>query len=90
MLLILIPVLRSTCESFCGRLLAIGGSDYYLGKPTTAVYMYNLTTNFWQIISHMTTDCSTAVLPDNKLMVVGGYIGMTDKDLVELATMCDD
>ena len=75
-----LPVLRSTCESFCGQLLAIGGSDYYLGKPTTAVYMYNL----------MTTDCSTAVLPDNKLMVVGGYIGMTDKDLVELATMCDD
>ena len=54
-------------------------------KPTTAIYMYDLTTNSWEIISHMTTcrwDCFTAVLPDNRLMVVGGMtetFNTTDK-----------
>ena len=56
----------SSCESFHGRLLAVGGLK--LGKGTTAVYMYNSTTNSWESISHMKTgryDCFTAVLPDN-------------------------
>ena len=70
-----VPIIRSTCESFHGRLLAVGGLES--GKVTAAVYMYNSTTNFWEITSHMTTgrsDCFTVVLPDNRLMVVGGYI----------------
>ena len=77
-----LPVTHSTCESFHGRLLAIGGR-MDSGEATTAVYMYNLTTNSWEIISHMITGqykCFTAVLPDNQLMVVGGSTnsGMTD------------
>ena len=89
-----LPVVQSTCESFHGRLLAIGGKN--LGKSTTAVYMYDSTTNSWEIISHMTTgrcDCFTAVLPENRLMVVGGYAGddfRTLTDMVELATRCGD
>ena len=69
-----LPVTNSTCESFHGRLLVIGGwmdSE----KPTTAVYMYNSTTDSWEIIGHITIgrwSCFTAVLPDNRLMVVGG------------------
>ena len=62
-----LPVECSTCESFQGRLLAIGGR-MDSGEVTTAIYMYNSTTNSWEIISHMTTgrcDCFTAVLPDN-------------------------
>jgi hypothetical protein len=89
-----LSVTRSTCESFHGRLLAVGG--YESGKPTTAVYMYNSTTNSWEIISHMTIGrnlCLTAVLPDNRLMVVGGYIKegplYVSTDSVELATVCD-
>ena len=71
-----LPVAGSTCVTFCGQLLAIGGrgSDY---KPTTAVYMYNPFTNSWNVISHMTiasSNCFAAVLPDNQLMVVGGAI----------------
>ena len=72
-----LPVARSTCESFHGRLLAIGG-EMDTREPTTAIYMYNSTTNSWGIISHMTTgrwNCFTAVLPNNQLMVVGGKIG---------------
>ena len=61
------------------------------GKPTTAVYMYNSTTNSWEIISHMITgrcDCFTAVLPDDQLMVVGGCTdGFAESDIVEFASM---
>ena len=72
-----LPVKHSTCESFHGRLLAIGG-EMDSGGPTTAVYMYDSTTNSWEIISHMTTArycCFTAVLPNNQQMVVGDNIG---------------
>ena len=81
-----LPVTQSTCESFHGRLLAIGGNEST--KAITAVYMYNSTTNSWEIISHMTTGrllCFTPVLPDNRLMVVGGIIGYNYTDSVELA-----
>ena len=88
-----VPVIQSTCESFHGRLLAVGGM-MESGKDTTAVYMYNSTTNSWEIISHMTTHrrlCFTAVLPDNRLMVVGGYNKqVSTTDSVELATVYDD
>jgi serine/threonine protein kinase len=67
-----LPVMESTCVTFCGQLLAVGGegSD---NKPFTAGY--NQATNSWNIISHMTTarrGCFAAVLPNNQLMVVGG------------------
>ena len=89
-----LPVTRSTCVSFHGQLLAIGGR--VLKKPTTAVYMYNSAASSWDIISHMTTgrfDCFAAVLPDNQLMVVGGYISDSDKftesDTVGFASLYD-
>ena len=69
-----VPVTESTCVTFCGQLLAVGGRDSG-NKPTTAVYMYNPSTNSWNVISHMTTariSPFAAVLPDNQLMVVGG------------------
>ena len=71
-----LPVTDSTCVTFCGQLLAIGGRDSDK-KPTTAVYMYNPSANSWNVISHMITaraHCFPAVLPDNQLMVVGGEV----------------
>ena len=70
-----LPVKCSTAVSLHGRLLAIGGVDSE-DKPTSDVYMYQSTTNSWEIISHMTTPryyCLLAILPDNQLMVVGGW-----------------
>ena len=70
-----LPVRRSTAVSLYGRLLAVGGKDSK-GEPTTAVHMYQPTTNSWEVISHMTTPrslCLSAVLPDNQLMLVGGW-----------------
>ena len=86
-----VPVQESTCVTFYGQLLAIGGlgSDR---KPTTAVYMYNPSTNSWNVISHMRVArryCFAAVLPDNQLMVVGGEIDKqwTCSDSVEFGCL---
>ena len=70
-----LPVIQPTCVSIHDRLLAIGGK-IESEKAKTAVYIYSSTTNSWETISHMTIsryDCFTAVLPDNQLMVVGGF-----------------
>ena len=83
-----IPVTLSTCASLHGRLLAVGGRDSD-DKKTTAIHMYNTTTNSWEIISHMTTprhQCSVAVLPHNELMVAGGYTPNGGIDSVEIAS----
>ena len=86
-----LPVTRSTCESFNGRLLAIGGKDDSGKARTTAVYEYSSTSNSWEVISHMTTGrylCFTAVLPNNQLMVVGGWTDISTRtDTVELANV---
>jgi serine/threonine protein kinase len=86
------PVTETTCVSIQNRLLAIGGkgSDE---EPTAAVRIYNPTTDSWEVISPMWTPrwrCIAAVLPNNQLMVVGGYTGKgfkTETDSVELAAI---
>ena len=84
-----IPVTLSRCASLQGRLLAVGGvsSDH---NGTTAIHMYNTTTNSWEIISHMTTprrQCLVVVLPQNELMVVGGFITGVETNSVEIASI---
>ena len=88
------PVKHTTFVSVCGLLLAIGGEDTN-EEPTTAIHMYNPTTNSWEVISHMRTprrECTAAVLPNNQLMVVGGQIDGDflfgiETDSTELATI---
>ena len=83
------PVTFSTCASLHGRLLAVGGYDSD-DKETTAIHMYNTTTNSWEVISHMATprrQCLVAVLPHNKLMVVGGFTAVDKTDSVEIASI---
>ena len=84
-----VPVYRSTCTTLCGQLLAVGGrhsrdSDY---KRTTAIHKYDPVKKSWTVISHMTTPrywSLVAVLPGDKLMVVGG---VTPTDTVEIAAL---
>ena len=87
------PVKHTAFVSVRGlRLLAIGGEDTN-EEPTTAVHMYNPTTDSWEVISHMGTrrrQCVAAVLPNNQLMVVGGqtekrHIVYFETDSTELA-----
>jgi serine/threonine protein kinase len=70
-----LPVTNTTCVSIHDQLLAVGGTDSD-EKSTTAIRMYNPTTDSWEVISHMGTprwNCIAAVLPNNHLMVVGGH-----------------
>ena len=86
------PVTETTCVSVHDRLLAIGGKGSNR-QPTTAVHMYTPTTDSWEVISHMGTTrckCIAAVLPNNKLMVVGGRLGesyCSEINSVELASI---
>ena len=87
-----LPVVKSTCVSLQGRLLAIGGcADNNI--PTTAVRTYDPTTNSWSVTSHMTTPrewCFAAVLPGNRVIAVGGFTGQTASsrtDSVEIANL---
>jgi hypothetical protein len=87
-----IPAIDSSYVSLHDRLLAIGGK-HPGSKPITAVHMYDPSTNSWEVVSHMATprlNCYAAVLPDNQLIVVGGYTGgytgSGNTDSVEIAT----
>ena len=88
------PVRSSSCVTLRGQLLAVGG--YEDNSFTTAIHQYNTATNSWEVISHMPTARShtlVAVLPGNKLMVVGGYESKSGAwfaamtDTVEIATL---
>ncbi|XP_064395064.1 uncharacterized protein LOC135342294 [Halichondria panicea] len=70
-----LPVTQSTLVTFKNRLLAVGGCDGDR-KPTTSVNMYNPNENSWTVIGHMSTArqlCFAAALPDERLMIVGGF-----------------
>ena len=85
-----IPVVLSTGLTLCGHLLAVGGrhSDH---KPTNAIRKFDLVKNSWTVIGHMMTPRSlsvVAVLPGDKLMVVGGLTStstFSKSDVVEIA-----
>ena len=79
-----LPVYFSALVTLQDRLLAVGGRDSDLNS-TSAVHQYNCATNSWNVISRMNNkryQCFAAVLPDNTLVVAGGYIA----DSVEIAS----
>ena len=70
-----LPVRESSLATLNGNLLAIGGKDAD-NKETQNIHRYDPATNSWEVVSKMLvprSQCLTAVLPDNTLMVVGGY-----------------
>ena len=76
-----LPVFTSTSATLNGQLLAVGGYDSRK-KATNNIYSYNTETNSWEVISHMHAPrswCLVTVLPENKLMVVGGEIDTESK-----------
>ena len=87
-----LPVKRSTLVSINNRLLAIGGRDSDK-KLTTAVHLYDPVNNSWQTISHLSTArrrCFAVVLPNNRIMVVGGCntrSGYSETNTVEFASV---
>ena len=74
-----IPVPYNTSLSTLrGQVLAIGGSDQLnYGTPTGAIQCYDRSTNSWSVIGEMPIPryhTLVAVLPSNKLIVVGGQV----------------
>ena len=85
-----LPVSPSTAVSLYGQLIAVGGRDSN-GKATSDIQKYSPSTNSWEVISHMVVPraaCLAAVLPDNQLMVVGGWINYCDTtDSIEFGSI---
>ena len=84
-----IPAYQATCTNLCGHLLAVGGRLSDL-KPTSAIHIYDPVKNSWTVISHLTTprySSLVAVLPGDRLMVVGGRTNTSffGCDVVEIA-----
>ena len=70
-----LPVTGPTCVSLNEQLILIGGEDS--NTRSTAIYMYDQIADEWEVVDHMSSGknrCFAAVLPDNRLMVVGGWI----------------
>ena len=79
-----LPVELSTCVSFHGQLLAIGGIKHT--TPSKNIYLYDTVTNSWDVISQMSIPrraCFVTLFNNRELVIVGGY----DLDLVETATL---
>ncbi len=79
------PFSRFSLVTVNGQLLAVGGRDSNRDIVTKDVYQYNTTS--WTVVSQMSKPrlaCLTAVLPGNKLMVVGG--GFSAQTNCEIAT----
>ena len=92
-----LPYQSATAVSICDRLLAIGGRERndINSSCIKAIQMYNPTTNSWEEISHMLVGrsrCFAVALPDNRLLVVGGWTGRggdvdNQTDRVEIGTL---
>ena len=71
-----LPVEYSTCATIQGHVLAIGGIDK-LGKSSSIIYRYVQQRNEWIVVNNnmmiARSSCLATVLPDNDLLVVGGY-----------------
>ena len=83
-----LPAVDSAYVSLDGRLLAVGGKDS-VDRPVKTVHWYNPSSNSWEIVSQMATprcECYAAVLPNNQLVVVGGYTGKGKTETVEIGT----
>ena len=91
-----LPITLSTSVILNGQLLAVGGKYSHLDnravdskiKATNEIFLYDTKTNTWKVINCMSTPrywCLAAVLPGNKLMVVGGCNDF-ETNKVEIAT----
>ena len=84
-----LPVTQSTLITLGGHLLAIGGRDDS-GRDTANVHCYDTHTDSWQVVSKMKNKrhlCLAAVLPEDCLLVVGGYCGYKSTDSVEIGSL---
>ena len=86
-----LPVSHSSLITFQGQLLAIGGSTAGFGTQSTSeVRQYETTTDSWNVISQMRLKRDhvlAAALPNNTLMVCGGWTPNGTTPSVEIASV---
>ena len=81
-----LPVLKSTCITYQGHLLVVGGVNV-MNKAVTAVYVYDRAANSWRVIGQMLVPRGQAyvtVLPSSEILVVGGHKGYYLNKLYEV------
>ena len=81
------PVNKSSLVTVNNTLLAVGGR-FADEVDSNNIYQYNPNANEWQLVGEMPTPrhyCITALLPGNKLLVLGGMPPTVKK--VEIATI---
>ena len=81
------PHYHSSCANLCGQLVVVGG--YEADENTSAITVYNETTDSWEAMGNMPTARRRALVAilNGKMMVVGGYVGrwgLTETDVVEI------
>ena len=82
-----LPVESFTLVTIKGNLLAVGGQLAAEGEHIKDIHQYNPITNQWQVINRMKvarSECAAALLPNNKLIVVGGA---PHNEPIEVATI---
>ena len=80
------PHYKLSCATLCGQLVAVGGEDE-AGDNTSAISVYNETTDSWEAMGDMPTARRLALVAilNGKMMVVGGVVGLlTVTDVVEI------
>ena len=81
------PHNRSSCATLCRQLVAVGGLDEAY-KNTSAISVYNETTDSWEAMGNMPTARCWALVAilNGKMMVVGGRVRGygTATDVVEI------
>ena len=83
-----LPMRGFTFVNVKGHLLTVGGESIE-GDRCEEIYQYSTETESWQVVSQMKvarSHCAAALLPDNKLMVVGG-VSSKDQQSIEIATI---
>ena len=83
------PFTSPTCVSMHGQLLIVGGRNCD-DKVIATICLYNTIANSWEVIGCMATSrcrCLGAVLPQNELIIVGGFTSNWKTDSVEIVTM---
>ena len=83
-----VPHYKSSCATFCGQLVAVGGMDEV--DNTSAITVYNETNDSWEAMGDMPTARCLALVTilNGKMMMVGGVVGsgwfVTITDVVEI------
>ena len=77
------PHYYSSCATLCGQLVAVGGME--AGKNTSAITVYDETTDSWEAMGNMPTarrQALVAILNGKMMVIIGRVEGLVRTDVV--------